>query len=215
MTAQADLIRDRRRTFATPGGSHDRLVGFLSKALPVAIGVVAAVLILSPLSPRGEVSFLLDRNKVAVTNERIAVDQAMYRGQDDKGRTFQVTAGTAVQSAAAVPVIELRQLAARMQLSGGPAEIHAPQGRYNYDTGQIAVDGPVNFTASDGYRMTTRNVAIDLKTHKAVGSGGVSGAVSTGTFQADRMTADLGARTVTLEGGARLRMTPGSLKVPQ
>ena len=40
MTAQADIIRDRRRAFAGPGGSHDRLIGFLGKALPAGIGAV-------------------------------------------------------------------------------------------------------------------------------------------------------------------------------
>jgi hypothetical protein len=54
MTVQADLIRDKRRHFATPGGFHDKLISFLAKALPAAIGLVAAVMILSPLSPRGE-----------------------------------------------------------------------------------------------------------------------------------------------------------------
>ena len=47
MTVQADQIRDKRRHFAAPGGSHDRLIGFLAKALPAAIGLVAAVMILS------------------------------------------------------------------------------------------------------------------------------------------------------------------------
>lgn len=215
MTAEADLIRDRRRAFATPGGFHDRLIGFLAKALPAAIGVVAAVMILSPLSPRGEVSFLLDRNKVAITRERVAVERATYRGQDGQGHAFQVMAGSAVQESADNPVIKLQELAARLQLNDGPAEINAPKGTYNYRTEQIAVDGPVNFRAADGYRMETENVAIDLKSHRAVGSGGVTGAVPTGTFQASSIVADLDARTVTLAGNARLRMTPGKLRVPE
>ena len=68
MSLQGAQIRNRRRLLAAPGGSHDRMVAFLGKALPTAIGLVAAVMIIVPLSPRGEISFLLDRNKVAVTN---------------------------------------------------------------------------------------------------------------------------------------------------
>ena len=215
MTLEADLIRDRRREFAAPGGSHDRLIAFLSKALPAAIGVVAAVLILSPLSPRGEVGFLLDRNKVAITNDRLAVDKAMYRGQDDRGRPFQVLAGNAVQASSATPLVQMNELAARLQLSEGPAEIRAPKGAYNYNSEQLAIDGPVNFEAADGYRMVTQDVNVDLKQHKVTGSGGVSGAVPTGTFSANSIVADLDARTVKLEGNARLRMTPGKLRIPQ
>lgn len=215
MTADADIIRDKRRQFAAPGGSHDRLVGWLARALPAGIGVIAAVMILSPLSPRGEVSFLLDRNKVAVTSERLRVDKAMYRGQDNVGRTFSVTAGKAVQQSSRVPVVDMNDLMARLLLNDGPAEISAPDGHYNFDTALIRVDGPVNFAAADGYRMTTANVGIDLNTRKVVGSGGVAGAIPAGTFTADRIRADLGERTVTLEGNARLRMVPGQLRMPR
>ena len=110
MTAQADLIRDKRRHFATPGGFHDRLIAVLGKALPALIGVIAAVMILAPLSQRGEISFLLDRNKVAVTDERLAVDQAMYRGQDNDGQPFSLTAGSAVQTSSAAPVLDMKHL---------------------------------------------------------------------------------------------------------
>jgi lipopolysaccharide export system protein LptC len=215
MTAQADIIRDRRQHFAAPGGFHDRLVGFLAKALPAAIGVVAAVMILVPLSPRGEISFLLDRNKVTVTPERIHVDQAMYRGEDNKGRPFQLTAGSAIQPTPASPLLELKDLVARIQLADGPAQLVAPGGSYNFDTSRVAVPGPVDFTASDGYRLVTHNVDIDLKTRRISGSGGVSGTVPAGTFTADRISGDLGERSVTLEGNARLRMTPGKMRMPQ
>jgi lipopolysaccharide export system protein LptC len=215
MTLQADIIRDERRAFAAPGGFHDRLIAFLAKALPAAIGVVAAVMILAPLSQRGEISFLLDRNEVAITDKRIEVDGAMYRGQDSAGRPFQLIAGKAVQRSSDVPVVVMENLLARMQMAEGPAELRAPKGTYNFDVERVDIAGPVSFQAADGYRMVTNNVAVDLKTRKAVGSGGVEGAVPTGSFSADRITADLSAHTVSLDGHARLLMTPGKLRIPQ
>jgi len=200
---------------ALPGGAHDRLVGFLAKALPAAIGLVAAVMVLAPLTPRGEISFLLDRNKVAVTQERVKVSDAAYLGQDAKGRQFEVTAGTAVQQSAQTPVVNMQNLNARLNLSDGPANIKAPQGAYNFDTDTIDVQGPVDFSAADGYKMQTQNVAIDIKKQRAVGSGGVSGSVPTGTFSAQNIIADLDNRTLTLQGNARLRMTPGKVRIPQ
>lgn len=215
MSIEAIQIRNRRRQFAAPGGSHDRLVSFLAKALPAGIGLVAAVMILVPLSPRGEISFLLDRNKVAITSERIKVDDAAYRGQDKRGRGFVVNAGTAVQRSAETPIVEMLDLNAQMNLQDGPARIDAPRGAYNYDTEQIAVSGPVKFAAPDGFQMATRNVSIDVKQQVAMGSGGVNGTVPTGTFRADSMKADLESRTVTLEGNARLHMTPGKMRIPK
>ena len=87
-TQEAKELRSARQHFAAPGGTHDKVVSFLSKALPMAIGVIAALMIVTPLSPRGEVSFLLDRNKVEVIDERLRVDNAMYRGADAEGRPF-------------------------------------------------------------------------------------------------------------------------------
>ncbi|MDR2857244.1 MAG: LPS export ABC transporter periplasmic protein LptC [Novosphingobium sp.] len=215
MTAQADLIRNRRQHFAAPGGSHDRLVGFLARALPACIGLVAAVMLLVPFGPRGEITFLLDRNKVALTSERIHVDKATYRGQDNQGRPFRLAAGNAIQPSPALPVLEMRNLIASLQLQDGAAELRAPGGQYDFETGKVTVPGPVDFTAADGYSMVTRNVAIDLKTRRLMGSGGVSGTVPAGTFTADRISADLGERTVAIEGNARLRMTPARIRMPR
>jgi lipopolysaccharide export system protein LptC len=215
MTAEADRMRNRRRAFAAPGGSHDRLIGFLSRWLPGAIGVLAAVMILAPLSPRGDVSFLLDRNKVAITQERLRVEKAQYRGVDNKDQPFSLTAGNAVQKTATVPVVEMNDLVARMLLTDGPAVLSAPGGAYNYSTEQVMVRGDVNFAASDGYRMVTRNVTIDMKNNRMNGSGGVEGAIPAGVFNADSIQADLNERTVALQGRARLRMEPGKLKMPK
>ena len=81
MTAQADLIRDRRRAYAAPGGFHDRMVRVLARGLPAVVGVIVAVMMITPLFPRNEVSFLLDRNKVAITSDRLKVSDATYRGE--------------------------------------------------------------------------------------------------------------------------------------
>lgn len=214
MSQAANIIRNRRRHSALPGGSHDKLVRTLAVALPGAVGVIAAVMILSPLSPRGEISFLLDRHKVQTTDERVRLSSATYRGEDNKQRPFLVSAGNARQASSAVPVIELSNLIARIELTDGPAELAAEGGSYNYSTEQIGVVGPVTFTAADGYRLSATNVAIDLKGQRVIGSGGISGAIPAGTFSAGSIEADLDQRVVALAGGARLRMAPGRLRMP-
>jgi len=214
MSRQADQIRDRRRAFALPGGSLDKAVKLLAVLFPALIGAIAATMLIAPLSPRGEVSFLLDRNKVDTAADRLRVDEAMYRGRDDKGRPFSLTAGEAVQRSADVPVVQLADLTARMQLTGGPAVLLAPAGRYDIDDQLVAVDGVVRFAAADGYRMSVRNVSIDLPARTVLGAGGVEGAIPAGTFSANSIRADLDARVLTLAGNARLRMVPGRLRMP-
>ena len=213
-TEQAAERRSRRQHFAAPGGRHDRLVGFLAKALPMAVGVVAALMVITPLSPRGEISFLLDRNKVAVIDERLRVDNALYRGRDDSGRPFSLTAGEAVQRSSLEGIVRMDDMRARILLRDGPAQLLAPGGAYDIETAAMRVPGAVRMTAADGYSMLLRDVLINLASKTVVGTDGVSGAIPAGTFSANQLEADLDARTVALEGNARLRMIPGRLRMP-
>lgn len=215
MSQQADLIRDRRQHWAAPGGSHDRKVKFLAIVLPGLVGVVTAAMVVGPLFARGEISFLLDRTKVAMTKERVRVADAMYRGEDNQGRPFTVTASNAVQVSAKEPVIRLDRLAARILLSDGPAELTARSGAYNFETEQVSSESPVTFSAADGYRMTTRNIVVDLKTRRASGSGGVSGTIPSGTFSADRLSADLDSRVLTLDGNVHGQFQQHALRMPR
>ncbi len=211
MTERADLMRSRRQLFAAPGSSHDRLVRLLGLVLPSAIGVLVAFLALAPLLRNTEVSFLLDKNQVEIARERMRVTQALYRGQDSEGRPFSLEAGSAVQQSSRNPVVQLKDLAARILLAEGPGVLEAGQGSYNMDSEQVSIVGPVQFSSANGYRMVTRDVDIDLPKRSMVSRGEVTGRLPTGTFRADRLKADLANRTVTLEGRARLRMTQGGL----
>nr|WP_166178383.1 LPS export ABC transporter periplasmic protein LptC [Altererythrobacter segetis] len=214
MTAKADQIRERRRAFAAPGSQLDRTVRWLAVGLPAAVGVIFALMVVTPLGPRGEVSFLLDRNKVQTTANRLVVDNAVYRGEDGRGRPFSLSAGSAVQHSVSEPVVQMRDLVGRILLDEGPAQITAELGRYNYDTQQVAVDSEVRFVAADGYQMNTRGVSVDLDKKTMVGSGGVAGETPAGTFSADSIEANLATRTVALQGRARLHMIPGKMQVP-
>ncbi len=214
MTEAADTIRSYRRAFALPGGAHDRLIGILSRVLPAGIGLILAIMIFTPLSSRGEISFLLDRNKVAIARDRVKVENAMYRGVDSQGRAFSVSAQSALQESAQNPTVRMEQLSAKLALVDGPAEIAASDGLYDYDSETVKVLGAVTVTAPNGYRMQSNGVNIDMKSRQVVGAGGISGTVPAGTFSADRISADLGERTVTLQGNARLRMTPGQVRMP-
>lgn len=214
-TSEARALRSLRQRFAAPGGSHDRLIGFLARALPMAVGVIAALMVITPLSPRGEVSFLLDRNKVALIDERLSVDNAMYRGRDAKGRPFSLMAGEAVQRSSVEGLVRMQDLVAQLLLTDGPARLSADGGTYDIEAETVRIDGAVRLTASDGYAMVARGVSVDLKARAMRGDGGVSGEVPAGTFSANSLRADLVTRTITLEGDARLTMVPGQLRMPR
>ncbi|MEM7689814.1 MAG: LPS export ABC transporter periplasmic protein LptC [Pseudomonadota bacterium] len=214
-TNQAKALRNKRQHFAAPGGRHDALVGFLARVLPIGVGIIAALMIITPLSPRGEVSFLLDRNEVAVIDERLSVSNAMYRGRDDEGRPFSITAGDAVQRSSAEGLVRMNDLIAQLLLPDGPARLSANGGIYDINSEVVEVDGAIEMRAVDGYRMTASGVSLDLEKREMVGDKGVQGEIPAGAFSARSMRADLSARTLTLEGNARLTVIPGKVRMPQ
>jgi len=214
MTFAADQMRTRRQAFAAPGSPLDKIVRVLAVGLPALVGVIAALMIITPLSPRGEVSFLLDRNKVAIADDRLRVDDAMYRGQDSNGRPFSLMAGEAVQHSNSVPLVTMEDLVARIVLPDGPAVLSASAGTYNIDHEQVAIPGIVQFTAADGYEIAASNVTIDLASRSLLGEGRVGGVIPAGQFEADSMRANLTTRTISLVGNARLVMVPGQLRLP-
>lgn len=214
MTAQADRIRRKRRAFAAPGSSLDRMVQMLAVGLPALVGVVAAMMVITPLGPRGEVSFLLDRNEVAIAEDRLRVDNAVYRGEDSRGRPFSLAAGNAVQESSSVAAVELRELVARIILPEGPAVLSASAGIYDIDEQQVQIPSIVRFRAADGYSMAARDVTVDLPSRTLWSEGPVEGAVPAGTFGGNSFRADLAERTVTIAGDARMRMVPGQLRLP-
>lgn len=215
MTTQADIVRTRRKEIARPGSPLDRIVRALAIGLPALVGAVAAMMLITPLSPRGEVSFLLDRNKVATANDRLKIDNAMYRGEDSKGRPFSLSAGKAVQRQETVPIVNLHDVVARLLLPEGPAVLSALSGEYNIKTEKVSIPGVVQFNAADGYSMAARNVLVDLPARTLVSDGRVEGTVPAGSFYANSMRADLADRTLALIGDAHLTMTPGKMQMPK
>ncbi|SIN60020.1 lipopolysaccharide export system protein LptC [Parasphingorhabdus marina DSM 22363] len=212
MSTETNKAKSKRQEFAAPGGSHDRNIRFLRILLPVFVGALGAVLALAPFTMAGELSFVLDKNSVEVAKERMRVTEALYRGEDSQGRPFSLKAGSAVQKSSEEAIVELSNLSARILLEDGPAQIRAQQGRYDMDLENVSVPGPVQVESAGGYRLTTNNVTVDLKSRTLESDQAVEGRTNIGTFRADQLKADMNARTVTLDGNAKLRIVQNGLR---
>ena len=201
-----------KQRWAQPGSAHDRLVRWSKVALPSAVGVLIAVLALAPLDKKSDVSFILDKKKVENAPERMRVESARYTGTDNKGQMFTMIANRAIQPSSDVPIVAIEGMLARLNLEQGPLLIAANRGRYNLDTQKVAIDGPVRVVGGDGYKLATRDVLVDLKQRQVASSGPVAGSMRLGQFQAGQLHANLGDRTVVLDGGARLKIVQGTVR---
>lgn len=209
MSELADRVKVERRLWAVPGSSHDRVIDFARKLLPAGIVLLIGALALTPLMTGRDISFVLSKNSVAMAKERMRVSDAQYRGEDSKGQPFLIRAGSAVQRSSSDPIVKLANLSARIQLADGPAAIAANRGRYDIERDRVAIDGPVVFKTTDGYRLMTRDVAIDMQSRTLASLGPITGRMPLGTFRADQLRADLNQRVVTLDGRARLHIVQG------
>ncbi|WP_343344532.1 LPS export ABC transporter periplasmic protein LptC [Sphingomicrobium sp. XHP0239] len=209
--AARDARVDKRR-WARPGGGHDALVRIGKWLIPAAFLAVFAWLAVIPFLARDDNSFLLDKEEVDRAEERMRVEEARYRGEDDEGRSFLIVAAEAVQESSRVPIVVIRGMAARLATDDGPVTVVAPRARYDIEEKLVEVDGPLEARGPDSYRLDTRDVVIDLDTNEMRADGGVSGATNVGTFAARSMRADLDSRTVVLEGGVRLKIEQGAFR---
>lgn len=196
----------RRQRAALPGSAHDARMTLLKWLLPAAAFGVGMTILIWPLFSVQEFSFLLAKDKVAMSRERLRVDRAEYRGQTTAGEAFAISAGNAVQKSSAVPIVELTRLEASLDGRDGPARVSAPAGRYFLNEDRLEVTGPVRLRADGGYSLDAETVFVDLKRRRVNTQTPVAGRLPMGNFRADRMAGDLAGRSVTLEGNVHLRI---------
>ena len=201
-----------KRHWAEPGSRHDQLVRYAKIGLPIVAVLFMLILAIAPFDQRGDVSFILDKKEVDKAAERMRIETARYSGEDNKGNKFEITAERAVQQSSDQPIVNIEGMRARLGLQQGPLLMAANQGRYDLDTHEVDVIGPVRVVGADGYRLETKDVTVDLKQRTMTSRGAASGAMRLGEFRAGQMSADLGERKVVLEGGVRLKITQGAVR---
>jgi lipopolysaccharide export system protein LptC len=212
LSEAAHRKQEIKRHWAEPGSRHDAVVRATKYGLPVIIVVLVLALAIAPFENRGDVSFILDKNKVDEAKERMRVEQARYVGEDNKGQKFEIVADRAVQQSSNVPVVMIDGMRARLSLARGPLAIAALKGRYDLEQEEMLIDGPVTVAGPDGYRLATRDVRVDLDKRTMQSRGPVNGAMELGQFSAGSLSADLDERTVRLNGGVRLKIKQGAVR---
>jgi lipopolysaccharide export system protein LptC len=208
----ANRERAIKRHWAEPGSRHDKVVRATKYGLPIVIGGLLLLLAIAPFDKRGDVSFILDKNKVDQAQERMRVEKARYVGEDNKGQKFVIVADRAVQPTSNVPIVAIEGMRAQLNLGKGPLSIAALKGRYNLEQEKVLVDGPVRVAGPGGYQLATRDVIVDLDKRSMASNGPVSGRMELGEFQAGQLRADLDERTVSLEKGVRLKIYQGAVR---
>lgn len=191
-----------------PGSSRDAVVRMAKLGLPAAAGALFLVLVLIPVTRVQEFSFLLSKDSAGRADERMAVAQALYRGETMAGEAFRISAESGVQKSSAEPVVMMRGLAAEIDRADGTVRVTAPSGAFDMERNRVVVDGPVTARSQSGYSLDGNRILVDINGNRVTSDEPVSGTLPSGRFSAQRFEADIDGGRVVLDGGASLRLTP-------
>lgn len=84
--------------------------------------------------------------------------------------------------------------------------------RFDLNRRLMQVGGIFTYISDDGYNLKTSNVRFDVDARRAESFAPVSGNTKVGSFSANKLKADMNARTVTLSGNAQLRIRQGGIR---
>ncbi len=194
----------QRRASIPIDGFYDRWLWLAKRLLPVLAGVLLLTLVLLPVFGTREFSFMLDKNRVAVSHDRLQLIRPVYQGTDSQGQRFIIEAERAVQRTSADPTVELQGLNARLDSANGVAEVSAPIGDYDLKTERLTVRGSLTVSRADGYHFETAMAEVDLKARTAMSHNGVSGRAPMGNFRADSFELNIDTGRVVFSGNTHV-----------
>lgn len=181
-------------------GQYSRFVGLMRWALPAAAVVLLLLLFVWPSATTSP------RDLPQANSGFREMTNLKYTGLNAKNEPFSVTATRAVQQGSLEDMVQLSDVAGRLERTGGGwVNIASQTGSYDQKANRVQLTGAVHLTDDTGYDVTTELANIDLNTpaqasgDKPVNGKGPKGAVKANGF---RITDE--GKTVIFTGRARL-----------
>lgn len=189
-----------------PGGAWDRFVHIMRDALPVAAIAVLATIIGYPLLNPRALTFVLAKDRVSSSPERLLMEEPRYRGVDANGRPFELRATSALQQSSKTPLLALMNPSASLETAGGPMTVSGSMGSYDLNAQTVQAKGAVHFTAPGGYAVTASDIRADVSSQHVSGGNRIEGRGPLGRFRAERFELALKSDRLILSGSAKLHI---------
>jgi len=170
-TAESMNRLDRLRPRDTRGAKahsqrNSRVVDLLRWLLPVLVFIGLGLLLLWPMWQANKISAVMVDN---VPN--LMVDKLNLTGTDEHGQSYALTADRALQAANTKNIVDLEMPKGELTLQNGSwVAGHADRGRLDQSANKLWLGGNVELFHDKGYRFSSDEMNVDIKTSTAWGS---------------------------------------------
>jgi lipopolysaccharide export system protein LptC len=200
-----------RRAAFVAAARHSRRVRRLRVALPLAGLLVAVAVIAAGIVARIEIGLAVGDLKI--TAEGLAMDAPKLSGSDGKGRTYEVTADSAIQDLGDPSRIRLVGIRAHViQADGRRADFSAASGLYDAKGQVLRLSDAITIRASDGSAADLEHASIDLTTGEVDSDTPVSFSSSLGAIRAEGMQVGEKGGSVTFTDGVKMTVDPSAIR---
>jgi lipopolysaccharide export system protein LptC len=163
MTALPAHLLDRPAFLAAM--RHSQRVRLLRRAIPLlcflTLGFFGLSLVLD--LAKGPVKGV-GIEKISIEGSKIAMEKPRLSGFKRDGRSYEITATTALQDLKSPNLVELKALTARIETGKeGWANLNAATGLYDSKSERLDVAGGVRVKTDSGLDATLKDAEIDLK----------------------------------------------------
>lgn len=201
-----DGSAERTRLFAV-AARESRRVRRLRLMLP-AIGALLCVIVIAA-TVITRISISLSIGDLKITTEGLAMDAPHLSGSDGKGRTYAVSAESAVQDLGDTRIIRLKGIEASVtQADGSRARLLADSGIYDSAAQTVVLKENIRLSNSDGSGGALERAEINLSTGSLTSDSPVAFSSRLGEISAEKMGVEKKAGTVTFSGGVRMTVDP-------
>lgn len=198
----------RAGLFAT-AARESRRVRRLRFLLPTLGALLFALVIVATIITR--ISISLSIGDLKITTDGLAMDAPHLSGSDGKGRTYTVSAASAVQDLTDTRIIRLKGIEASViQTDGSQARLLADTGVYDSAAQRLVLKENIRLANSDGSDGALSRAEIDLNTGSLTSDSPVAFSSRLGKINADTMGVEKKAGTVTFSGGVRMTVDPAA-----
>ncbi len=209
-----DSLPTRSRTTGDEALARSRLIKRLRIILPGFGLLLVVVFLLNTGSNKPDDAFLDDFKDISASADELRMANPRFAGVDDKGKPFEITARSAMQTSADRNFVEL-ELPRAVQGDGDASTVvTADKGLYQSEANLLELTDNVTLAhdiGADTYVLRTPDATVFIKDEIVTSNNGVNGEGNDGSeLSADRMKSYNSEGRVVFEGNVRMRIYPKS-----